>query len=70
MYINYNILYRILDVTGLECNDPKTSVKLVFHAIVPLPYWEWDNKSRIYIRFGHPKLGDWDYNCGEFEVVR
>ena len=43
----------------------------MFHAIVPLPYWEWDNKkTRMYIRFGHSKLGKWEENCGEFEVTR
>ena len=46
-------------------------MKLVFHAIVPLPYWEWDDKAtRMYIRFGHSKLGKWEENCGEFKVTR
>ena len=44
------------------------SMKLVFHAIIPLPFWEWDDKSRIFMRFGHSKLGHWEVNCGEFKT--
>ena len=62
--------YRKSDIAGLECDDPRTSIKLVFHAIIPLPFWQWDNKSCIYMRFGHPKLGNWNVDCGEFEVAR
>jgi hypothetical protein len=43
-------------------------MKLVFHAIIPLPFWEWDDKSSIFMRFGHSKLGDWEVNCGQFEA--
>ena len=37
---------------------------VVFHAIVPLETWEWDDESEIYIRFGHPKFGNWNYDAG------
>ena len=71
-YCDNNIVYfyRKYDVTGLECNDPKMSMKLVFHAIIPLPFWEWDDKSRIFMRFGHSKLGDWVVDCGQFKIAR
>ena len=58
------------DISGLECRDPKLSLKLVFHAIVPLPHWELDEFPCMYIRFGHRKLGDWGVDCGEFKVAR
>ena len=45
-------------------------MKLVFHAIIPLPFWEWDDKSRIFMRFGHSKLGEWEVNCGDFKIPR
>jgi hypothetical protein len=61
---------RVYDTTGLECNDPEMSMKLVFHAIIPLQFWGWDDNSSIYMRFGHPKLGDWVVDCGQFEVGR
>jgi len=33
-------------------------------VIVPRTIWEWDDYSKICIRFGHPELGKWKYNCG------
>ena len=73
-YPPYGILLffdcRVYDITGLECNDPEMSMKLVFHAIIPLQFWDWDEKSSIFMRFGHPKLGDWVADCGQFEVGR
>lgn len=45
-------------------------MKLTFHAIVHLGYWEWDNTSRIHIRFGHEKLGSWEVDCGKFQIAR
>ena len=69
LYCDVVYFYRKYDITGLECNDPKMSMKLVFHAIIPLPFWEWDDKSRIFMRFGHSKLGEWEVNChGEFKT--
>ena len=72
-FVHFNckkISIRKLDTTGLECIDPKTSMKLVFHVILPLPYWEWDKASHMHIRFGHSKLGDWKVDCGDFEKAR
>ena len=70
LYCDVVCFCRKYDVTGLECNDPRMSMKLVFHAIIPLPFWEWDDKSRIFMRFGHSKLGEWEINCGEFKIPR
>lgn len=37
------------------------SIKVTFHVILPLHFWEWDNTSKIGILFGHPGLGGWNY---------
>jgi hypothetical protein len=58
------------DVSGLECNDPKLSLKVVFHAIVPLPHWELDDNPHLFIRFDHRKFGNGKENCGKFRVAR
>ena len=43
------------------------SMRVAFHAIVPLDIWEWDDSSRIYIRFGHTKFGKWKHDAGPGE---
>ena len=53
---------------GLKCSDPKKTMKITFHAIVPLAYWEWDDDSHIYVRFGHKTLGLWKEDCGNFQM--
>ena len=45
-------------------------MKITFHAIVPMACWEWDEKSHIHIRFGHKQLGNWEVDCGQFQISR
>ena len=42
----------------------RDSINVIFHVIVPLDIWEWDETSQICLRFGHPDLGGWGFNCG------
>ena len=50
---------------------PEKSIAVTFHAIVPLPFWEWeDSNSHMHIRFGKYALGLWRYNCGEMTKQR
>lgn len=44
-------------------------MNITFHVVIPKVFWEWDLESRVYIRFGHPKLGEWS-DCGEFQERR
>lgn len=69
MLINlYDLLHTIrspVNFAGLEAPLEK-SVNISFHVLILKALWEWDPQSRLYIRFGHPKLGDWS-DCGEFQ---
>jgi hypothetical protein len=35
-----------------------------FNAVLPLEAWEWEHggKSFVFMRFGHPELGNWEYD--------
>lgn len=54
-----------MDLKGLQAS--KKSVAVTFHAIVPKPLWEWDDKSCMHMQFGHKDLGSWQHNVGEFK---
>lgn len=47
-----------------------TSIVVTFHAVVPKLLWEWDDSSRMHIRFGHKDLGEWKHNTGVFMESR
>ncbi len=44
------------------------TVNIVFHAIIPKLFWEWDEKSFVSLRFGNPKLGGWK-DIGTFKQL-
>ena len=46
------------------------SMTVAFYAIVPLDIWEWDDKSGIYIRFGHHHFGNWRFDAGPGKIIR
>ena len=54
--------------TGLLDAPTRHSIAVTFHALVPLAAWEWDDRSKMHIRFGLIELGDWKYNCGDFQM--
>lgn len=68
-YQIYTCTYRpAINFSGLEA-PPEKSFQLTFHVMIPKTYWEWDSKSSVHIRFGHPKLGEWS-DCGNFQEIR
>ncbi len=34
--------------------------------IIPKQYWEWDDQSKVFIRFGNTRLGEWEVDVGHF----
>ena len=68
------VLYFSLEIwkekpKGLR-GSPQESMKIVFHALLPISPWKWSNSCPVCIRFGHPNLGDWQCDCGPVEVMR
>ena len=55
--------------TGLSQPLQESKV-VVFHAILPTALWDWDSESEVYIRFGHPNLGDWRCDCGPMTLEK
>ena len=53
-------------------NAPKDeTIKVIFLAVIHLNIWQYEeDKSSIYIRFGHEKLGDWKSDIGPCTLVR
>ena len=47
-----------------------TSIKVVFHVIIPKHLWEWDESSFVFVRFGCENLGGWSQNIGTFSSCR
>lgn len=55
------------DLAGLNTEH---SIAITFHCILPTMLWEWDETSRMYMRFEAPDLGKWEDNVGEFRKGR
>ena len=58
-----------VDTTGIHIS-PDKAVTITFHVLVPKAVWNWDQKSRICLHFGHWKLGGWRCDLGQFHEVR
>jgi hypothetical protein len=60
-----------VDTTGFHPPAEK-SLEVTFHVLVPKNVWNWDNtcKSHMHMQFGHPKLGEWKEDVGEFIIKR
>lgn len=54
---------------GINCSK-ELSMPVEFHAIVPLDLWEWDQDSKIYMRFGYSEFGDWEHDVGPGDLIR
>ena len=48
----------------------RRSVTVTFHVVVYQPVWDWDDSTKMYIRFGHPDLDVWKYDFGPLRVER
>jgi len=57
------------DLIGFQ-SPAKNSIKVTFHALVPLPLWDWDATSCMHIQFGRMWLGTWEHDCGDMTVNR
>ena len=63
------IVAKKVDTTGFY-PPPKKSLEVTFHVLLPKKVWNWDEKSRMHMRFSHPKLGEWKEDVGEFIIKR
>ena len=75
MHQLFFILCRAVPNVGPDVPDGlkpsnEDSMMVIFRAIVPLDIWEWDDQSKIYIRFGHPKFGNWKVDVGPGKRIR
>ena len=53
---------------GLNGSDhEKTTV--IFHALLPIALWEFDDSSSVYLRFGSKLLGEWQCDVGPMQKV-
>lgn len=50
--------------------SPDQMTKIVFHALLPPHFWNWDDKSAVYIKFSHKGLGCWKHDFGPMQLVR
>ena len=55
-----------IDVRGLHPSPDKT-LAIIFHVLLPTAAWNWGKNSTMHVRFGHPKLGGWKRDVGEFK---
>lgn len=58
-----------VDTTGFH-PPPEKSLEVTFHVLLPTEVWNWGKKSHIHMRFGHPRLGEWIEDVGEFILKR
>ena len=49
------------------CGD---TVRIVFHALLPIDFWQWDEKSEVYIKFSHENFGKWEHDFGPMKYFR
>lgn len=57
-----------IDTTGMH-PPPEKTVSVVFHVLIPTSIWGWNENCRVFLRFGHSKLGKWKKNIGDFVCV-
>ena len=51
---------------GYNPEGSEGSLDVVFHVIIAKPVWEWDDESKVFLRFGSKHLGGWKRNIGNF----
>ena len=55
---------------GFYTHQDEGTMMIYFKAIIPTHVWGWDEKSAVYMRFGHDELGKWEYDYGPGVVER
>lgn len=58
-----------IDTTGFH-PPPEKCLEVIFHILLPMEVWNWGKKSRMHMRFSHPKLGKWNEDVGEFVIKK
>ena len=43
---------------------------VIFQAMIPKDIWEWNESAEVYMRFGVPKLGNWEHDYGPGHIER
>ena len=57
-------------LSGILRDSDENAVAVTFKVIVPKKSWQWDKNSKIYLRFGDHRLGNWKENIEGFEIIR
>ena len=50
--------------------NPGEMTSVIFHALLPVSLWEFDETSEVFIRFGSDKLGEWNCDIGPMKISR
>ena len=68
--LSNSIFLKFRSAPGIEATG-RTAMRMIFHAIVPLEYWEWNyQNSSMHIRFSNEKLGNWRVDLGDFHIMK
>lgn len=66
-----------VDTSGIQAS-PEQSIAVTFHALVSKDTWKWEANTKMTMRFGHSRLGNWKKDivtleewreCGESSLV-
>ncbi len=59
-----------VNLTGLN-PPPEKQFTVIFHILILKSAWGWkDKESYVTLRFGHRRLGNWEFNIGDFICIR
>lgn len=47
-----------MDTSGIHAS-PDQSLAVTFHVLVPKDVWKWDSNTKMTMRFGDRRLGNW-----------
>ena len=50
--------------------NPGEMTSVIFHTLLPVSLWEFDETSEVFIRFGSDKLGKWNCDIGPMKKHR
>ena len=55
---------------GFSNSKDKDALCILFRGILPKSVWNWDEKSKVYMRFGSFYFGEFKYDFGPGEIER